>query len=203
MKSTCFRAAVLAASLGTLSTAFAEEPIRIGLITARSGVFALFGTSAEKGEILAAEEINKQGGVKGRQIEFISGDSKSSPEEASRLFSSAEWEAVTADAASRLSEWLNARCKEDFQRWNVLARDVKAGFGSSLIPAARTAVAQLSINPVLVDCATWDVLHAVMEAIYADCRPPRFFADLLAVYEAGHVPCSWSGSWPQGTLLYR
>jgi hypothetical protein len=140
----------------------------------------------------ASEEAS---GLDGRRVESV--------EEASRLFSSAEWEAVTADAASRLSEWLNARCKEDFQRWNVLARDVKAGFGSSLIPAARTAVAQLSINPVLVDCATWDVLHAVMEAIYADCRPPRFFADLLAVYEAGHVPCSWSGSWPQGTLLYR
>ena len=77
-------AAVLTAS-GSMVPAQAES-VKIGLITARSGVFALFGTSGERGEILAAEELNKQGGIKGRTIEFVSGDSKSSPEEASRLF---------------------------------------------------------------------------------------------------------------------
>lgn len=68
------------------ASARAEESIKIGLITARSGAFALYATSAEKGEILAAEEINKAGGVHGRKIEFLTGDSKSSPEEASRLY---------------------------------------------------------------------------------------------------------------------
>lgn len=126
-----------------------------------------------------------------------------SVDEASLLLGMPGWEAVTADAAGRLTEWLSANCKDDFQRWNVIAREVKSLFQSSLIPAARAAVVDLSIDPVLVDCATWDVLHAAMEAIYADCRPPRFFGHLLAVYEAGHVPCSWSGAWPDGSLLYR
>ena len=126
-----------------------------------------------------------------------------SVDEASFLLGSSDWEAVTADAAGRLTEWLSSSCKDDFQRWNVIAREVKALFDGSVIAGARTAVVELSIDPVLVVCSTWDVLHAVMEATYADCRPPRFFMRLLAVYEAGHVPCSWSGTWPEGTLLYR
>jgi hypothetical protein len=133
----------------------------------------------------------------------VDGQRVGSVNEASLLVSSADWEAVTADAAGRLTEWLSANCKDDFQRWNAIARDVKTLIDSSLIPAARAAVVELAIDPVLVDCATWDVLHAVMEVVYADCRPPRFFGHLLALYEAGHTPCSWSGTWPQGTLLYR
>lgn len=85
MKLARFLLAVALAAAGSVIPAQAET-IKIGLITARSGVFALFGTSGERGEILAADEVNKQGGVRGRTIEFISGDSKSSPEEASRLF---------------------------------------------------------------------------------------------------------------------
>lgn len=62
------------------------ESIKIGVISAKSGVFALFGTSGEQGAVLAAEEINKAGGVLGRKIELILADDKSRPEEASRLF---------------------------------------------------------------------------------------------------------------------
>jgi branched-chain amino acid transport system substrate-binding protein len=75
-----------AAALAVACAAAQAQPIKIGLITARSGVFALFGTAAEKGEMLAADELNKHAGATGRTIEFISADSKSSPEEASRLF---------------------------------------------------------------------------------------------------------------------
>lgn len=85
MKLARFMLAAATAAAVTAAPAQADT-VKIGLITARSGVFALFGTSAERGEMLAADELNKQGGIKGRNIEFVSGDSKSSPEEATRLF---------------------------------------------------------------------------------------------------------------------
>jgi branched-chain amino acid transport system substrate-binding protein len=64
----------------------ANEPIKIGIITSRTGVFALYGTAGEQGIRLAAEEINKSGGVLGRQIELVLADTNSKPEEAGRLF---------------------------------------------------------------------------------------------------------------------
>ncbi len=72
--------------LSAASQTYAADPIKIGVVSAKSGVFALFGTSGERGAILAAEEINAKGGVLGRKLEVIASDSKSKPEDASRLF---------------------------------------------------------------------------------------------------------------------
>ena len=77
--------AVILAGTATIGPATAET-LKIGLISSKSGVFAIFGTSGEKGAMLAADEINAAGGVLGRKIELLSSDSKSRPEEASRLF---------------------------------------------------------------------------------------------------------------------
>ena len=51
------RPAIAAAALALTCVAAQAQTIKIGLVTARSGVFALFGTSAEKGEMLAADEL--------------------------------------------------------------------------------------------------------------------------------------------------
>lgn len=66
--------------------AVAAESVKIGVISAKSGPFAIWGTSGENGAVLAADEINAKGGILGRKIELIRADSKSKPQEASRLF---------------------------------------------------------------------------------------------------------------------
>ena len=65
---------------------FAADPIRLGVITSRSGVFSFLGTAGEQGVTLAAEEINAKGGVLGRPLELVKGDDASKPEETGRLF---------------------------------------------------------------------------------------------------------------------
>ncbi len=62
------------------------DALKIGVISAKSGVFAIFGASGEKGAILAADEINADGGILGQKIDLVLGDDKSKPEEASRIF---------------------------------------------------------------------------------------------------------------------
>jgi branched-chain amino acid transport system substrate-binding protein len=77
----------LAIGLGLLAAGGAAgQTIKVGLISADSGPWALFGGAGKNGAILAADEINAQGGVLGRKLELVMGDSKSRPEEASRLF---------------------------------------------------------------------------------------------------------------------
>ena len=77
--------ALFAAVIGG-GRATAAEPLKIGVISAKSGVFAIWGTSGERGAILAVDEINAKGGILGRKIDLVLGDSKSKPQEASRLF---------------------------------------------------------------------------------------------------------------------
>jgi branched-chain amino acid transport system substrate-binding protein len=66
------RAALVAALLATGSLlAQAAEPLKIGVVAPQSGPGAESGRFQVQGAKLAAEEINKAGGVLGRQIELV------------------------------------------------------------------------------------------------------------------------------------
>lgn len=69
------------------SCAFAQErqgdngTIKIGIVSPQSGANSRYGAFAWKGAQLAAEEINAAGGVLGRKITLVSGDSQCAPAE--------------------------------------------------------------------------------------------------------------------------
>ncbi|HEX9194605.1 MAG TPA: ABC transporter substrate-binding protein [Azonexus sp.] len=59
-----------------------REPLRIGFIGGLSGRVADLGEAGRNGVQIAIEEINRAGGVKGRQIELLVRDDAQSPEKA-------------------------------------------------------------------------------------------------------------------------
>lgn len=68
------RTALLGAALGVAACAAAqaaEPPLKIGLLEDVSGDLAFMGMPKLRGSQLAVEEINKKGGILGRQIELI------------------------------------------------------------------------------------------------------------------------------------
>lgn len=58
-----------------------SDVYKIGLISPLSGANARYGAFANKGANLAAKEINAAGGVLGKKIEFVPGDSQCVPSE--------------------------------------------------------------------------------------------------------------------------
>ena len=64
------------------SSAFAAEAVKIGVTQPLTGAFAADGNYVAQGAKLAAEAINKAGGVDGKQIQLIIEDNKSNPTEA-------------------------------------------------------------------------------------------------------------------------
>ena len=89
-----FRTACLGLMLGAVAAfgaAQAADPLKIGLLEDVSGDLALFGIPKLHGSQLAVEEINKSGGILGRQIELIhldpQGDNARYQEFARRLLS--------------------------------------------------------------------------------------------------------------------
>lgn len=57
------------------------DSLKIGIIAPMSGANARYGAFANKGAALAAKEINDAGGVLGKKIELVSGDSQCVPAE--------------------------------------------------------------------------------------------------------------------------
>ena len=57
----------------------AEEPYKIGYLHSYSGYLANMGTVSRDGFVLAVAEINKRGGVNGRQITVVQENDESDP----------------------------------------------------------------------------------------------------------------------------
>lgn len=62
-----------------------QQPIKIGAFFALSGPAAPIGTPTKLVAEMAVDQINKQGGIKGRPIELIIGDTESDPAKAATI----------------------------------------------------------------------------------------------------------------------
>jgi branched-chain amino acid transport system substrate-binding protein len=74
------RAFLLALTVGMVAftqAAIAADPIKIGMVAPLTGPFAESGRYGTQGAKLAADEINKAGGVLGRQMELVIEDDQS------------------------------------------------------------------------------------------------------------------------------
>jgi branched-chain amino acid transport system substrate-binding protein len=71
--------AATALSLSTSGPAFAEGPIKIGVVTPLSGTYAPIGQQVRWGLELATKEVNAAGGIMGRQIKLSFEDSEANP----------------------------------------------------------------------------------------------------------------------------
>jgi branched-chain amino acid transport system substrate-binding protein len=63
-----------------IGNAFAQDTIKIGIITDRVGVSKPYSEPATEGVIFAADELNRKGGILGRKVELLIEDDQSRPD---------------------------------------------------------------------------------------------------------------------------
>lgn len=76
---------VLVASLPLTAAAQAKDPVKIALVTSKSGGFSTMGADVANGIKFAVEEANAKGGVDGRKIIVAEGDDESTPDAGRRV----------------------------------------------------------------------------------------------------------------------
>ncbi len=76
---------VLVAALPLTAAAQAKDPIKIALVTSKSGGFSTMGADVANGIKFAVEEANAKGGVDGRKIILAEGDDESTPDAGRRV----------------------------------------------------------------------------------------------------------------------
>jgi branched-chain amino acid transport system substrate-binding protein len=84
VKSVALLAVVVLVGLGgreALGQAAKGEPYRIGIVLPLTGTSADYGADFKAGAVLAEEEINASGGIKGRPLQLVYGDSKALPKD--------------------------------------------------------------------------------------------------------------------------
>lgn len=108
------------------------------------------------------------------------------------------------EADNALSSYLHANYHSRYQCWNDVVEEAKLRCIEPLTQVIWQPFAQAkSLDNVFISSVCWNVLGAVIEHEYRDCRGiPVFSTHLLDVFRHGHFPCGWAGSWPGGKLLY-
>ena len=156
----------LISALGLLVFTFASlafgqtEPIKIGLFGSETGGTATFGVSTKEGVMLALDQINSKGGVLGRQIQVISEDDQSKPEEAKT-------------AAEKL-----------INRDKVIALIGEVASSRSL---AAAPVAQAAGIPMLSPASTNPKVTQVGDYIFRACFIDPFQGSAMAKYAMGEL----------------
>ncbi|MFG1175847.1 hypothetical protein AAFN90_20105 [Erwiniaceae bacterium CAU 1747] len=120
--------------------------------------------------------------------------------EAENYFSDPEWESVTLEESNEISGYLATKYTTIFQDWNDVAKEAKLFFTNDIKPK----IPHLNDfdNTLLHQCIEWDVIHYLIEDFYSEkLKAPLFFNKLVSIYESGHIPCGWVGSWPKGQLV--
>jgi branched-chain amino acid transport system substrate-binding protein len=78
-------ALALAAALPGIALAQAKDPVKVGLVSSKSGVFAQQGEEVIRAIKFAIDEANAKGGVDGRKVEVSEADDEGTPDAGRRV----------------------------------------------------------------------------------------------------------------------
>jgi branched-chain amino acid transport system substrate-binding protein len=132
-------------------------PIKVGYYGDLSGRTSNFGQSTKNGVMMAADEINKAGGINGRQIEILSEDDEGRPEKA-------------ATVATKLID-------QD----KVIALLGEVASGNSLAAAPKAQAAKV---PMISPSSTNPAVTQVGDYIFRVCFIDPFQGEVMAKFAA-------------------
>ncbi|MEH3406615.1 hypothetical protein POW88_01105 [Enterobacter quasiroggenkampii] len=110
-----------------------------------------------------------------------------------------EWESATLEAVNEITGYLATKHTSKYQYWNSLVKEAKKVVENDIIPKI---IFPESEKSSMIESLKWDLVNYLLEDVYSSLlREPFFSKGLINVYEAGHMPCGWSGTWPAGKLV--
>jgi hypothetical protein len=126
---------------------------------------------------------------------------------AKKLFYSNEWADAKTEAQGDLTGYLAKHHYSEYgSHWNNLAKQSRMLVEKSVSAKLTAALENNSLPSDMIQPMLVDINRAALEIAYRRKFPkaPVFFTRLLKIYEAGHLPCGWTGEmsdWPSGMLI--
>ena len=167
--------AALATTLPLAALAQAKEPVKIALVTSKSGAFATMGADVATGIKFAVDEANAKGGVDGRKIVLAEGDDESTPDAGRRVA-----EKLARDGHNLIigpiTSSISLAISQNLARWD-------AAFIGTISKADK--LTQDACSPRFVRTNHSDAMDLAMINEWAKTIPGNNFAILAADYVWG------------------
>ncbi len=172
---TLLAGAALAAALPLAAMAQAKEPVKIALVTSKSGAFATMGADVANGIKFAVDEANAKGGVDGRKIVLAEGDDESTPDAGRRVAEKLAREGHNL-IIGPITSSISLAISQNLARWD-------AAFIGTISKADK--LTQDACNPRFVRTNHSDAMDLAMINEWARTLPGTNFAILAADYVWG------------------
>lgn len=165
----------LAATLPLAALAQDKEPVKIALVTSKSGAFATMGADVANGIKFAVDEANAKGGVDGRKIVLAEGDDESTPDAGRRVAEKLSREGHNL-IIGPITSSISLTISQNLARWD-------AAFIGTMSKADK--LTQDACNPRFVRTNHSDAMDLAMINEWAKTLPGSNFAVLAADYVWG------------------
>ena len=172
---TLLAAAALATSLPLGALAQDKEPVKIALVTSKSGAFATMGADVANGIKFAVEEANAKGGVDGRKVVLAEGDDESTPDAGRRVAEKLSREGHNL-IIGPITSSISLAISQNLARWD-------AAFIGTISKADK--LTQDACSPRFVRTNHSDAMDLAMINEWAKTLPGNNFAILAADYVWG------------------
>lgn len=110
-----------------------------------------------------------------------------------------ECESTNLEAVNEITGYLAKKETNKYQCWKSLVKEPKKVVQNNIIPKITFPESE---EGSMTENLKWNLVNYLLEDAYSNfLQEPFFFDGLINVYEAGHMPCGWSGTWPAGKLV--
>lgn len=167
--------ACLCTALPLAALAQGKEPVRVGLVTSKSGGFATMGAEVANGIKFAVDEANAKGGVDGRPVQLAEGDDESTPDAGRRVAEKLAREGNNL-LIGPITSSISLAISQNLARWD-------AAFIGTISKADK--LTQEACNPRFIRTNHADAMDLAMIKEWVKGIPGNNFAILAADYVWG------------------
>lgn len=118
------------------------------------------------------------------------------------MINSIKWENTCLEASGDFTEFLSRNHKDIFNKnWNVVVRRIKSKYMNEIQAKVELNWKDEKTKQRVIDDVQFNILTLFMIDYYSDYYQSEFFDRMLKIYLSGHLPCSWSGEYPEGKFI--
>ena len=85
--------------------------------------------------------------------------------------------------------------------WNVAVGEIKSKYMNEIREKIENKWVDEKSKQYVIDDVQFNVLTLFMLDYYSEYYQSDFYERMLAIYLSGHLPCGWSGEYPEGRFI--
>ena len=133
----------------------------------------------------------------GFDVEYVNSETK-----AEKMINGLKWENTCLEASGDFTDFLCRNYRELYNKnWNVVVKQVKSEYMSEIKSKVERNWENEKSRQGILNDVQFNIVTLFMLNFYSECYKSDFFDKMLAIYLSGHLPCGWSGEYPEGKFF--